>query len=285
LPSQLPVVPAAKGFPDLHHGAALLLYLTRQQCAKCPCSNRLVTSIMPLPSHASNLIRSLRLERKKTMSPLYGADPSPWPTNATKPYTVRQTSIGWAATHTRNPCPCRNQNRPRTAANTRDSRTTSTTLGTRMFASPNTISIAPDRNRPPHGASASQLRSHFSVTNPRGVVGERNAPTEPCATAWRRHLHNMQALTSCWAATCETFAPAAKLSATIAALRALGQIRRRRPSPSSRLLCSAHPRPSANRSRSVIAGYRLLRPHEQLAASLIQPVLDGRIPRADANGS
>jgi hypothetical protein len=83
----------------------------------------------------------------------------------------------------------------------------------------------------------------FTGTKPTGAVDEGDAQAEPCTTACRRHFDNMQAFTLCRAATCATFAPAAKLSATIAALTAAGQIRRRRPpSPPSRTWLR-HPAP------------------------------------------
>jgi len=58
---------------------------------------------MPLPSHASSLIRSFRFERNTNISPPYGSAQSACATSATSPCTPRRKSIGCVATHTRSP--------------------------------------------------------------------------------------------------------------------------------------------------------------------------------------
>ena len=58
---------------------------------------------MPLPSHASSLIRSFRFERNTNTSPPYGSAQSACATSATRPCTPRRKSIGCVATHTRSP--------------------------------------------------------------------------------------------------------------------------------------------------------------------------------------
>lgn len=68
-----------------------------------PLSSHFVARTMPLPSHASSLIRSFRFERKTNISPPYGSAQSACATSATSPCTPRRKSIGCVATHTRSP--------------------------------------------------------------------------------------------------------------------------------------------------------------------------------------
>ncbi len=71
--------------------------------AKRPCSSHLVARMMPVPSHASSLIRSARFDRKTKISPPYGSAPSVCATRAASPWTPRRKSTGCVATHTRSP--------------------------------------------------------------------------------------------------------------------------------------------------------------------------------------
>ena len=68
-----------------------------------PLSSHFVARTMPLPSHASSLIRSFRFERNTNISPPYGSAQSACATSATSPCTPRRKSIGCVATHTRSP--------------------------------------------------------------------------------------------------------------------------------------------------------------------------------------
>ena len=203
-----------------------------------PLSSHFVARTMPLPSHASSLIRSFRFERNTNISPPYGSADRACATSATSPCTPRRKSIGRVATHTRSPA--RVAIKPGRPAPPPAPATTSPC----RHPSPPVCLRRParSRSRPTAGRGSgdvlglrSQLRAHRHRRKRRHCRGQTSTrrlaiaaqPARP--TACPRHVDNIFAFTPCRAATSATFTPAAKLSATIAALRAADQRRRQHP--------------------------------------------------------
>ena len=199
-----------------------------------------------MPSHANSLIRSARFDRKTKISPPYGSAPSVCATRAARPLTPRRKSTGWRCHPHSQPRPRCDQRPPRrTAAKTRESVAVSTPGATRMLASASTISIRLGAGMLGDGMSCDDRMSACEhavpPTSVLTVTGTKSIATAVGSTAprtrhrcsadiaSRRQVDNKFACKPCRAATSDTFVPATKLSATIAALRAADQRRRRPP--------------------------------------------------------